>query len=369
MLTQTVPMTKTGRLILVRLLAPSARTSLASVRRNLEPFFRGRDPGEVKQLFNENLAALERDGLVTDKPLALTEAGRMAALEFLGLTELPSGTSWKTLKDKYLMAAALGVPATDEARRNHVAKADGLRLSILQSHYNLPESKNANGALDALVRKALDMEPTEPLTLKALKAKVLGRYLKLVGNPGLDEFKTQLPIDAVKASRNHPDELRAAVLRTWLADDVPPAPPAPEVVNGEAPVDDLPPVDGVASADLPANLALDKVEDKEPELEVPPVSVFDLARFSERVEDAARASETGRFGGNKVFISHVWRKLRSEGDYTDMPEAEFKKHLTQANHAGLLRLSRADLVEAMNPEDVESSVTRYHDAAFHFVTV
>src|ERR1700674_1271290 len=110
MLTQTIPVSKTGAVILGRLLTPPARVSAATLRRNLEPFFRGRDPEEWQALFGETLTGLEREGLITGKPLALTEAGRARALEFLGLESLPEGATWPQIKTKYLLAAALGVP-------------------------------------------------------------------------------------------------------------------------------------------------------------------------------------------------------------------------------------------------------------------
>jgi hypothetical protein len=47
----------------------------------------------------------------------------------------------------------------------------------------------------------------------------------------------------------------------------------------------------------------------------------------------------------------------------------FKQRLTEANHARLLDLSRADLVEAMNPDDVRQSEAAYQGATFHFVRI
>ena len=52
MLTQTVSVSKTGALILARLLTPPARLSPATLRKNLEPFFRGREPGAWEALFD-----------------------------------------------------------------------------------------------------------------------------------------------------------------------------------------------------------------------------------------------------------------------------------------------------------------------------
>lgn len=48
---------------------------------------------------------------------------------------------------------------------------------------------------------------------------------------------------------------------------------------------------------------------------------------------------------------------------------EFKARLVEANRDGLLTLSRADLVEVMDPARVTESETHYLNATFHFVLV
>jgi hypothetical protein len=88
--------------------------------------------------------------------------------------------------------------------------------------------------------------------------------------------------------------------------------------------------------------------------------------FAKLVLAAARASKTGRFGSNKVFISHVLRQLAAEGYAVGDAEA-VKARLVAAHRAGLLSLARADLVEAMAPGDVDASETRHGSATFHFV--
>ena len=85
--------------------------------------------------------------------------------------------------------------------------------------------------------------------------------------------------------------------------------------------------------------------------------------------EAARACQTGRFGENKVFISHVFRKCRELYSAAPMMEADFKQRLVQANHAGLVALARADLVQAMSSLDVAESETYYLNAVFHFVRI
>jgi hypothetical protein len=141
----------------------------------------------------------------------------------------------------------------------------------------------------------------------------------------------------VGARRGGVEELRGAIVRRWLdggaaeAKEAAPAPaPAPAPVAEAAPA---------------------RAPDE------------DLAAFARRVLGAARVAPTGRFGGNKVFIAHVHRQLGDPG----LALAAFKERLVEAKRAGLVSLSRADLVEAMAPEDVRDSETSYLGAKFHFV--
>lgn len=109
-----------------------------------------------------------------------------------------------------------------------------------------------------------------------------------------------------------------------------------------------------------------------PVLQLPVKPLVDLpkddAAFAARVLEAARAIKTGRFGKDKVFISHVLRQLTDEGVKVKDVES-FKSRLVSAHRSELLSLSRADLVEAMDPKDVDASETRYLSATFHFIRV
>ena len=49
--------------------------------------------------------------------------------------------------------------------------------------------------------------------------------------------------------------------------------------------------------------------------------------------------------------------------------AAFKGHLTQANQAGLIHLSRADLVQFMDEADVRESETSHENAVFHLILI
>ena len=93
----------------------------------------------------------------------------------------------------------------------------------------------------------------------------------------------------------------------------------------------------------------------------------DLPRFAGVVNAAAERSPTGRFGEKKVFIAHVWRELLATGQAGAEEWDRFKKQLVQANTAGRIHLSRADLAGAHDSEDVRASEIAYLDEKFHFV--
>ena len=85
--------------------------------------------------------------------------------------------------------------------------------------------------------------------------------------------------------------------------------------------------------------------------------------------EAARSSPTGRFGDDKVFVVHVFRILSDDPAFAAMGLDGFKQRLAEANNARRLDLSRADMVEAMDPNDVELSKVSYLGAEFHFIRI
>jgi hypothetical protein len=103
----------------------------------------------------------------------------------------------------------------------------------------------------------------------------------------------------------------------------------------------------------------------------PPVSPpepFDLPAFAATVKALAAGSPPeDRFHGNKVFIAALWRASQQELSLHHLSLPEFKRRLVEANAHHLLHLSRADLVQVMNPQLVAESETVYLNATFHFV--
>ncbi|WP_223643320.1 hypothetical protein [Corallococcus sp. EGB] len=265
--------------------------------------------------------------------LALTGPGRQQALKFLRV-DSPKGLTWKRVKQQHLLAKGLGVPGSKSAL-GRLADADGVRALVLKRAHEVegPETPTLAQVRDRLLWRQLGVETDEPFSLRAVQAHLLGKLLEQeVRDPkrGVE----QLAARAVGAPRVDAEVVRMAALRKWvLSEDA----AAPAHAPVEAPVKSAPPAPPVGSAS-----------------------------FARRVLDAAKSvPPTGRFGDNKVFISHVWKALQPE--WADRPA--FNEALLEANRARQLSLGRADLLAAMSPRDITESEVRTVGATFHFVVL
>jgi hypothetical protein len=77
---------------------------------------------------------------------------------------------------------------------------------------------------------------------------------------------------------------------------------------------------------------------------------------------------SGRFGPEKVFVSEIWRVISQDPRIRPMGLDGFKKWLVAGNRDGILDLKRADLVAAMNREQVTASEINSLGTTFHFVS-
>jgi hypothetical protein len=357
-------LTAIGSLLVARLLVAGEKgESDSKIWKDLEPLLAHRWSGTALiDVLGRTLTQLRTAGLVTPLPgktkkaapkFILTEAGRRQGLVFLGIAQLKPKTTWAGLKKTYLPASALGLPASDDARFKALSSDPGFKAVLLKRQYQLPtaEVPKLDDALDALAWRLIGFEGVaRKFDVKSVKTALFNRAL---GDGRATDFKkaaTRLLAQSYRARRDDPKELRDAVVRDWIDRESGPIP------SGGAEARPVPVLDqsgaGGVQGEGPSS---------------PPA--FDLPAFARRVQAAARGCTTGRFGDHKVFIVHVWRMLRSEPDFAGMDFPTFKAHLAEANNARLLDLSRADLVQAMDPEDVSLSEVHYLNATFHFVRI
>jgi hypothetical protein len=326
------------RIVLAGLLVAGEKGATSSqLKKSLEPLVGHRFAGgAMVQRLTQALASLEAAGLVQQTRKGktergtLTSEGRRDALAFLRLDHLPPRTTWGQLTKSYLAARALGLAPPREKAVKQISGDPGFKAALLKTLFDLAldDYPTLDQALDALAWKLLGFEAPAGVkfNVKAAKAALLRRELE--GSTQVDPrsdpkaVATLLLAKKVGARQSAGDELRRATLRRWIDEAITvPSPP------------------------------------------------FDLEAFARRVLAAARTSHTGKFGDDKVFIVHVFRLLSVDPRFAAMGLDGFKQKLAEANNARLLDLSRANMVEAMDPNDVELSQVSYLGAQFHFIRI
>ncbi len=300
---------------------------------------------EWTQLFDECFQRLVESAAITARPLQLTEAGRQRALRFLGIQHSPANLSWTAVKRRYLTARALGIDRPDHDSRQGLEKADNLRGAILRREHNLKlgDCPTLNRAAEALAWKQLGVQTDRPFNKKEVVAylvrRALGQESPPVGNDGKDPDRvaaSQAVLKAIGAKTAGGSQLHDAALRHWVD----------QVARTEEPGDRK-------STPSPSEAA----------------AVAGLSAFAGTIKEAAKSCPEGRFGDNKVFISHVWRRVQADATLGISDFPEFQRMLVEGHRQGLLHLSQADLVEAMDPRDVAESATPYVNMTFHFIRV
>jgi hypothetical protein len=312
-----------AELILLRLLPEKKSIAPKKLRTDLAVFFRTAPTVEV---IERAVAVLRAEGFITPKGQRVTDAGRARALQFLGIETLPPRTNWRAVKAKHLVPRALGL-SPDDAEYAKADNGEKLAALLLKRKLDLPAGtgQTLTAVIEALICRQLGHP--ELTKLNDLIATALGKAAG--GDPiKKGDAKKVLPRVLLAATSLDIEKLRGAVL------------------GGRIDLSALGPV---------------TVEPRD--------EAFDLTDFAHTVKSAARRCPTGRFGGYKVFINHVWNQLRDEPRFAPLGLEGFKQKLVEANRADLLTLSRADLVQLMNPVDVRESETTYLTATFHFVLV
>ena len=340
-----IEMTPVGELVLARLLVAGEKGATASEEKKaLGPLLKHRwDGSALAEQIERTLDDLGAAGLVARVKKgkttrdSLTPEGARHVLAALGLDALPPKTTWDKLKKSVLAARALGLPARSEEEAKRFATDNGFKAALLKARFDLPLEAHPklDAAIDALAWTLLGFAPGRKFDVKTVQTALIRRALgepdsleaAVKAKPDPKKEAAKLLAKTVGARQSSLDELRLAVFRDWIDQKPKPGPSA-----GSGPEPDLP-------------------------------------AFARRVVEAARSSRTGRFGDDKVFVVHVWRALQADPAFAAMGLDGFKQRLAEANNARLLDLSRADLVEAMDPEDVRTSEVRYLDATFHFVRV
>jgi hypothetical protein len=313
-------------LILARLSVHSRHApSLSNLTKSLHPFAsRHVLANEWQASVDAALSSLRDLGHVDPKNLRLSDAGRARLAKALRLERPPAAKTWNDFKKRYLRVL-LGQASNSGRAEPPLANA------VVASELGVStERATTDAALaDAWLARSLSL-PGGKVTLGPVKAALLARQL---GVPVRKTVKEVLRLAAPKitgATSAKTDDLLQALAYRWLTSQ---------------------------STD-------------QPELAVPVQSSTGApASLIHKIRAAANSPDAKHFSANKVFIGSVWQNLRSDPDLQPLGEAGFKQLLVEAHQRGDLTLSRADLVQAMDPGDVAASETQHLNATYHFIQV
>jgi hypothetical protein len=346
-------------LVLARVACEGGATR-AEMSRDLAPFIAQKlSPAEWRGALDGMLAALVADGLVSEKRAraTLTPAGAEAATGLLGPKALMM--AWPEMRDIRLVAAALGVPASNAAKLKALARPDALRTAILQKAFGLavkgtPSPSRLRSALAVVaLERAFGNRIKGGLgTGSGLPAKT-GRLLagQLARRPR--DFGTDARLIAALAAeqagsvQQDIDALRLAIVRGFVGPALVrepslPQPPAPAPRPAAQP--SAPPRPAAASRP-------------------------DLAGFAREVQSAARTRAEGWPGNRKAYISHVWQALVARHPDWGLTPIEFKGMLAEAHRTGHVTLANADLKDKKTMKEVQESAIAYKNTVWHFVRV
>ncbi len=269
----------------------------------------------------------------------LTTVGHDFLMRSIRLQNLPAKMTWPVVMELLLRIAVDATPHTPPLKTKPALAAYLIRR---QFALDVPESAKLATVIAAMVCGEIGFPGISDY--KTLEAKVLE---KSIGTTGLTPKNAteQFIRSRLGSKQGKVGEIRTSTLREWLAGAT------PDRAKGHASERQV-----IGSA---PSISPSRLHDG---------GNAALGDFARRAVDAAQSSDTGRFGDNKVFINHAWKSYCARGNgepHLDL--ARFKEKLLLANTAGLLELSRADLVSLMDPADVRESETQYLNASFHFI--
>jgi hypothetical protein len=291
-----------------------------------------------------------------DRMPIVTDAGRSALRKEFDTSK---GVSWKEIRDQHVPTLASG--ATHGTSTTKRKPAEPIQIALLAPQLKLARTTTIGDLLDDFVARELGLPPGK-VTMDRIRTHLLARYMNIEHKGKAPALAARLAGKSVRASDGGLKGLRPALMRRWLEEDVAASRTATPT---DAEAARVRPADAEPAHAEPARPA--ESVPRAPRQEPPPASA-DHGQFAAIIQDAAHhVGADGRFGPHKVFISAIWRKLAEEPMRHIETLEELKQGLLDANRAGKLQLARADLVGAMNADEVLRSEIKDAGSSFHFV--
>jgi hypothetical protein len=303
--------------------------------------------GDARGKIEAALEALRGGGMIDDKR-RVTDAGRDALATGLFLGRAPS---WKDIQSTVLPALALGLASGSDAAKRALATQTTLQGAVLGIEYGLGAAASPKAVAEQLLAAKLEM-PALVVKDKRLLAHVLARRAGVEPKGDFDKLAARLAAAAVRARQT--GKLREALARRWATEESGTDGDRRGSMTGGT--GNSTTGTGGSTTGGPNDLPSSR-----------PATQPGAANGRDDLAAAVRAAmsevpSSGRYG-EKIFISSLWEALPQGRPKLD----DFKRWLVEANANQQLVLARADLVTAMNPEQVAASEIVDRGATFHFV--
>ncbi|HEX4337174.1 MAG TPA: hypothetical protein VH062_14750 [Polyangiaceae bacterium] len=324
-------------LLLCRLSFPTKKaSSISEVSRRLFPFVDSLvSAREWRTLLERTIGAARDAGLVDTKQLRITVKGQKEVRHVLG--SAPPVKDWRAFKQQRLLRLVTDGAAPNGSRAAAMLLGQALGVS--------PAPKET-AVVDEWLTRKLGLRGKQ-VTLGGLRAALVAKELGVPVRQSLVEVVRLAVARQADAPSGSEEHLLNAMVARYVSRVPAPGKGAKRGLETKT----------RASAGTSKGNGASTADLREP------------ADFASRVLAVAHGSAVRRFGPTKTFIGSVWAALRSDRDMDRIGETRFKQLLADAHRRGLLTLSRADLVTAMDPDDVNASEVNHLGATYHFINV
>ncbi len=262
----------------------------------------------------------------------LSTSGRRELAERLGVQQLPTAKNWLAVQRSVLGRLALGMPVSN-AKSNFAA-------DLLCAANSLPPT-SLTAAVDRLAWRALGEETDERFTALRAQRYLFRALVPMDRNLTSEQFRQLIAARSLRSDTTSKDELRGAAVRRW--------------VTGMR-------LDSTSLRVEARGLVV-------PENDNTNAGATSLERFAAAVVATARKPGVKRFHDDRAFIGSIWEHMRGHDPAFDMPLEAFKAKLVEAHQQKLIRMSRADLVQSIDPSELARSEARHMSGTFHFVAL
>lgn len=306
-------------------------------------------------------------------PVTITARGRAWLQAQLAIERLPGVTSWRKAQHTLVTMLAVGPQYPPSG-----SSVDALAAAIIARGHALPaRSASLRQVVDALAWRALGRETDAPFDAARVQRWLLRDLSADDARIDHETWRRLIAAKLVGAARPDAESLRAALVTRWLqapdtSSEQPPRPRAPQraAASRQGALEAKRPRAGtIAAANTAAPARVARVPDRPSSAAAQVDPDRWLHEFAEAVQRGARAPGVARFHDDRAFIGSLWQHLQGKPPIGTITLAEFKARLLLGHRNGQLRLTRADLTSALDPQELQRSEVRHLGMSFHFVAL